>query len=388
MWNPWIVGLHVVSDGLIALSYFCIPMALVYFVRHRTDLPFNWVFWMFALFIVSCGTTHAMEIWTVWHAWYLAAGVIKAATAAVSVGTAVMLIPLLPRALALPSSEQLRVMNEQLSAEVAERRRVEEELRRTLAERNRSAAALEAANLELGSFTYSVSHDLRAPLRHIGGFARILTEDFAAEMSAEAQRHVRRIEEGAHRMGVLVDELLNLSHVGRQALSLHPASLNAVVEDVISLLQPEIAERKVRWKVASLPWAECDPVLMRQVFQNLIGNALKFTRPRECAAIEIDWRQEGEEMVISVADNGVGFDMQYADKLFGVFQRLHRTEDFEGTGVGLATVYRIIQKHGGRIWAESGLDQGARFFFSLRLAQAQPEAEPSRDGSGLAERHV
>jgi light-regulated signal transduction histidine kinase (bacteriophytochrome) len=172
-----------------------------------------------------------------------------------------------------------------------------------------------------------------------------------------------------------VDELLNLARVGRHALTLEVTSLNSLVEDVISLLQPEAEGRAVDWKIAKLPSAQCDPILIKQVFQNLVANALKFTRPRERAVIEISHRQENGQIAILIGDNGVGFNMKYTDKLFGVFQRLHRAEEFEGTGIGLATVKRIIHKHGGRVWAESELDKGATFYFTLEAepTQARPE---------------
>ena len=169
-------------------------------------------------------------------------------------------------------------------------------------------------------------------------------------------------------MGLLVDELLNLARVGRHALNLRDTNLTSLVEEVVSLLQPETEGRAVAWKIANLPSAECDPVLIKQVFQNLLANALKFTRKREPAIIEISSQQKNGQPVIVVRDNGVGFNMKYSDKLFGVFQRLHRPDEFEGTGIGLATVHRIIHKHGGRVWAEAELNRGATFFFTLGAA--------------------
>ena len=180
--------------------------------------------------------------------------------------------------------------------------------------------------------------------------------------------------EGTGRMGQLVDDLLNLGRVGRKELSLQVAGLHSIVDDVIASLKSDVGDRHVEWKIGDLPYVECDTSLMQQVFHNLLSNAVKFTRPRAHAVIEIGQERQNGRPAVYVRDNGVGFSMKYADKLFGVFQRLHRSEDFEGTGVGLATVQRIVQKHGGRIWAEGELDGGATFYFTLGTAEADQAA--------------
>jgi PAS domain S-box-containing protein len=252
-------------------------------------------------------------------------------------------------------------------------KRAEAELSRLNAELDervrRRTAELDAANKELEAFTYSVSHDLRAPLRHISGFSKILTEEYSSSLAPDAQHHLQRIQEGTRRMGLLVDDLLNLGRVGRHELRLQVTGLNSVVNEAVAELKAECEGRQVEWKIGSLPFVECDPGLMKQVFQNLLSNAVKFTRPRPRAVVEVGQKEEHGNSVVFVRDNGVGFSMKYADKLFGVFQRLHRPEDFEGTGVGLATVQRIVKKHGGRIWAEAELDKGATFFFTLGTSE-------------------
>jgi PAS domain S-box-containing protein len=642
LWDPRIVWLHVISDGLIALSYYCIPIILIYFIFKHRDRPFNRVFWMFGAFILACGTTHVMEIWNVWHGSYVLAGVVKAITAVVSVVTVAMLLPLIPKVISLPERLHLQEANLELEHEIAERKRAEQALKESLAAResavkelaeqkfaldqhaivavtdlqgtityvndrfsainqysreeaigrnyrivnsgyhpkeffqkmydtlgkgrvwhgeirNRAkdgsifwvaattvplldsggkprqyitirtditarkrleevrehlaavvessddaiisktlngmvtawnsgaerlfgyssaesvgkpmdrllplerateesdilariargervdhfetvrvrkdgkrvdisatispvkdssgaivgvakiarditqrktseveilklndeleekvklrTAQLEAANKELETFSYSVSHDLRAPLRHISGFSQLLVEEFGANLAPGARHYLDRIQAGTQNMGVLVDELLHLARVGRHALNRRTTNLKELVAEVITLLLPESEGRQVEWAISDLSTAQCDPVLVRQIFQNLLSNALKFTRPRAQAVIEVSCREEDGQPVFMVRDNGIGFNMKYVDKLFGVFQRLHRAEDFEGTGIGLATVQRIVHKHGGQVWAEGELDKGAAFYFTLGLGK-QAKSKNNRATAG------
>jgi light-regulated signal transduction histidine kinase (bacteriophytochrome) len=225
-------------------------------------------------------------------------------------------------------------------------------------------AELRDARKELEGLSYSVSHDLRAPLRHIKGYAQILAEDCGAALAPECGQHLARIQEGAQKMGEMLEELLNLSRLGRQPLVREQLLLEQAVRDAIHGLERENSSRQVEWKIGELPALSCDPILMRQLFYHLLANALKFTRPRSHAVVEVGTEQQAG-LVFFVRDNGVGFDMQYADRLFNIFQRLHPQEDFEGYGAGLALAQRIVHKHGGRIWAESAVDQGTTFFFTL-----------------------
>jgi PAS domain S-box-containing protein len=249
----------------------------------------------------------------------------------------------------------------------------------------RRTAQLETANKELEAFSYSVSHDLRAPLRHIGGFSKMLVEEFGSTLDPTAQRYLERIQTGTQKMALLVDELLNLARVGRHVLRLQSAELNSIVAEVITMLEPETEGRQVQWIVADLPAVDCDPVLVKQIFQNLLVNALKFSRRRTRAVIEVSCaeREETGQTVFMVRDNGVGFNMKYVDKLFGVFERLHGSDEFEGTGIGLVTVQRIVHKHGGRVWAEGEADKGAAFYFTLG-AEKQAEKSESRSNGATA----
>jgi PAS domain S-box-containing protein len=267
-----------------------------------------------------------------------------------------------------------------IGRDITDQKRAEAEIKalnNTLRER---MADVDTTNKELEAFTYSVSHDLRAPLRHVDGFSKLLLEEHQAELSPEAQGYVAIIRDSVLQMGMLIDDLLNLTRVGRTQLSMQVTGLNSLAEEVRADLTRANPDRMIEWKVETLPFVDCDPALMKQVFVNLLSNAVKFTRPRKSAVIEVGTVLQDGHPLVFVRDNGVGFSMKYVNKLFGVFQRLHRAEDFEGTGVGLATVQRIIRKHGGRVWAEAGLDKGATFYFTLGSGDDPQKEEPTHSG--------
>jgi light-regulated signal transduction histidine kinase (bacteriophytochrome) len=236
------------------------------------------------------------------------------------------------------------------------------EAERRILERQRE---LEAANNELDGFTYSVSHDLRAPLRAIDGFGRILIEDHAARLDAEGRRVLEVIRRNVGRMGQLIDDLLAFSRLGRDAMQPGRVDMTTLARTVLGEITAVETDRVIDARVAGLPDALGDPRLLRQVWVNLLGNAVKYTRQKSPAVIQVTGRAEDDEVVYTVKDNGVGFDMTYAGKLFMVFQRLHKASEFEGTGVGLALVQRIVARHRGRVWAEARPGEGAAFSFAL-----------------------
>ncbi len=257
---------------------------------------------------------------------------------------------------------ELGTRAEQMEAEVYLRAQEVAEANRHLAQ---LAARLETSNQELESFSYSVSHDLRAPLRVIDGFSLALLEDHGTSLPPEGQDLLTRVRQQAQRMAQLIDDLLEFSRLGRKPLDVASVDLAALARTVVQDLGQANTDRKLDVTVGELPPTMGDRALLRQVLTNLIGNAFKFTRQRPDAQVEIGWRDDNGECVYYVKDNGAGFDMRYASKLFGVFQRLHPAADFEGTGVGLALVQRIIHRHGGRIWGEGRVNEGATFSFTL-----------------------
>ena len=492
--NPSLIGMHLLCDLAIGFSFMAISVSLIYLVRRsKEDAPFSWKFVAFGVFMIACGATHFMEVWTLWTPVYWLSGAVKLMTAVASMTTAVILpaawrsewrkifrtrapeqrksdrademlllaVDAAPNAMVMLDDEgKITLVNSQteklfgyrreellgqpvdilvpprfrnkhpayraefmsdpraramgagrdlyglrkdgtefpveiglnpietnqgkwvLSAivDITERKRAEQEIQRLNQELEQRViertAALTAANGELEAFSYTVSHDLRAPLRQIAGFSNILAEECEPILSAESRRHLQRVQDGAQQMGVLIDDLLNLARIGRQVVSPRLTPLNWLIQAALEDLNSEASGRQIEWKIEDMGSAECDPGLLKQVFVNLLSNSIKYTRGRDPATIHIGQTRSNGERSIFVRDNGAGFEMEYAGKLFGVFQRLHKARDFEGTGVGLAIVRRIIQKHGGRVWAVAEPDKGATFFFTLPDSGEQPGGQP------------
>ncbi|MFI4980811.1 MAG: PAS domain S-box protein [Nevskiales bacterium] len=509
-WSPLLMITFVISDVLTFLAYFSMPVALVFFARRRADFPYRWLLWMFAAFIMACGTTHLMGAIVLWQPLYGLDALLKMITALLSVVTAAVLWRLIPLALELPSPTQLRLANEGLQAEVRVRQRAEEELRlakeaaeeslqkekmlmvsivessedaiigktlegivtswnraaekifgytaaeivgrsilaiipaerrdeeekvlatirhgesfrhfetqrvckdgskisisvtvspirdkegrivgaskiaRDISERKLAeariielnasleqrvcerTAELRAANEELDAFAYAVSHDLRAPLRAMSGFSRILEEDFASQLDDEARDCLDHIVKASDNMGRLIDGLLALSRVTRHDIERAPVDISAMAQRIRKELVRSDPMRVVDWKIEPglIVWG--DARMLESVMRNLLGNAWKYTATTDKPLIRVGTELVDGQRFICIADNGAGFDMAHSKELFQPFRRLHRQDEFPGLGIGLATVQRIVRRHGGTIHASAMPGQGASFFFTV------PEAE-------------
>jgi signal transduction histidine kinase len=333
-----LIALHMASDVLIWLSYVAIAFTLTLMVRKARGVPFHWMFLAFGTFIIACGFTHFMEVVTLWRPIYWLSGYVKAVTAVASLMTAVLLPGLIPKVAAMTEA-----------AAASEKNRVE----------------LEASNRELEAFSYSVSHDLRAPLRAIDGFSQAVLDDYRDKLDAQGAEDLQRVRAAAARMGALIDDMLTLSRTSRVEMSRISVDLSAVCEEVIAVLREEQPSRRVSVSIEPGLFVQADEGLMRVAMANLLGNAWKFSGRQAEAVIQFGTQVIDGERAFFVRDNGAGFDMKYVDKLFAPFQRLHTAESFPGTGVGLATVQRIIRRHGGKIWAEAEPGAGSTFYFVI-----------------------
>lgn len=342
--DPKLVWLHVTSDALIGLAYVSISLTLAYLVyRASRDIPFNWVFLAFGLFIVSCGLTHFMEVWVIWDSVYWLSGYVKVVTAAASVATAVALFPLLPKVFAF----------------IAEARK--SEARR---------AEIEQLNLELERFNYSVAHDLRAPLRGISGFGQALREDYAEELPPQARDYIQRMQDSAERMDGLISDLLKYATIGRQDLRLRPIDLKDVIAMSENFLRAEIEDSGAEIVVPpDLPRVRGDLTLLQVAFQNLIGNALKFVAPGVRPRVVISWTGTESTVTVRVTDNGLGVPPEAQERIFRIFERFHPTHP--GTGIGLPIVQRAVERLGGRVGVAPG-ESGAGTTFWVELPRADP----------------
>ncbi|WP_244329332.1 ATP-binding protein [Tolypothrix sp. PCC 7910] len=395
LWKPELVWLHILADTLIALSYYSIPLTLIYFVRKRDDIPFKVIFLLFGAFIISCGTTHLMEVWTLWHPVYWLSGAMKAITAIISLYTAITLIPLVPQALALPSPAQLEAAYMALKDENAERQRVEQELRKyketleelveqrtaELAKTNEQLQqeiiqrqqsqetmaellkAVKSANKDLNDFAYVVSHDLKAPLRGISSLSEWLLSDYGEQFDDEGQELITLLISRVKKMYALIDGILQYSRAGSYREEKTQVNLNDVVRDVIDLLAPP---ENIQIEITStLPIIIAETTRIKQIFQNLLSNAIKFIDKPE-GQIIINCTENNNYWQFSIADNGSGIEEKYFTKIFQIFQKLSNDDNSDSTGIGLSLVKKIVELYGGTVWVESEVGQGSKFFFTLK----------------------
>ncbi|NOT74438.1 MAG: hypothetical protein HOP08_05875 [Cyclobacteriaceae bacterium] len=361
VWTPLHGWIYILSDLFIWMSYFAIPLILGFFLFKKgiADIPFKTVFILFIVFILACGLTHLMDAAIFWWPAYKLSALLRFITAVVSVVTVVAMVKVIPHVLDLQTPAFLeRQIKERTKALV----QVNEQLGVEMIERKKTSDHLSATNAELMAFSYSVSHDLRSPLRSIHGFSQVLMEDYADKLDVEGKDHLKRICAASSRMGELIDDMLKLSKISQDQVMIKKIDLSAMVQEVVSdqiLRTPSI---KASFDIEEGIEAHADSKLLKIAIENLVDNAIKYSS--KVSQPMIQFGKIANENIYFIRDNGAGFDMKFADKLFGAFQRLHVGE-FDGSGIGLATVKRIILKHGGNVWADARINEGATFFFSI-----------------------
>jgi signal transduction histidine kinase len=415
-WLPEIVWLHVTSDILIALAYYSIPASLLYLASRRKDLNYKWMFMLFSAFILACGTTHILEVWTLWNPMYRLSGMVKLLTAAVSVATAALLVPLIPKALALPSPAQLREANQNLIAEIAERQKIEQQLveakdnlekqvakrtaelsksnallRQEVAERKRAEIELkmskeyaEAASRTKSEFLANMSHELRTPMNAIIGFSEILEDQLFGELNKRQTTYVGNIvRSGAHLLK-LINDILDLSKVeaGRMELDLQSIDVPAFVAEVTPTIEGLSAQKSQELTIdiePDLPPMTADLHKLEQILLNLLSNAIKYTP--EQGGVRINAHKLWDAIAISVSDTGVGINPEDQGRIFNLFEQVDSSyaRHHEGTGLGLALTRELVELHGGKIWVESGGEgKGSTFTFWIPL-EPKRRREPSQD---------
>lgn len=368
LWTSDVLWTNVLSDLVIALAYYSIPIALFFFVRRRKDLEYNWIFYLFAAFILACGTTHLMEAWNIWHADYRFAGLLKAGTAGVSILTALLLWPLIPKLLAIPSPQQLKDANKHLSKEIEERRNVERALRDLNLElENRvqqRTSALKRSNEDLERFAYVASHDLQQPARTISTMLELLDKKLAGKLGAEEENYMTLVRQGSVKMSELIKALLDYSRLNARPTAFGLVDCDGVLDEALRSLDAAISASGVKITRGKLPSVTADKIQLLQFFQNMLGNAIKY-RAKENPTIHVECKETMDHQIISVRDNGIGIDPRYHDRIFEMFKRLHSDEAYPGTGMGLAICRRIADAHGGELRLESDEGKGTCFYFSL-----------------------
>ena len=351
LWNGPVLWSTVVADAVICLAYYSIPLVLFAFARRRRDVPFNAIFVIFGVFIMACGTTHLLDVITVWNPVYRLAALVKLLTAAVSVTAVAMLIPILPQALALPS---LQAAHERLS-------RTSDELRRS--------------NAELEQFAYVASHDLQEPLRMVSVYIDLLRERHSASLDQQGVDYLRKTAEGAERMQSLIASLLAFARIDQAPVTAVACDAQLALADALGNLAPILGASRAVVTHGDLPRVRMDRTQLTQVFQNLISNAVKFRKPEGGAPqVRIGCALRDGAVVFSVADDGIGIDAAYFERIFVVFQRIHDRGAYAGSGIGLASVRKIVERHGGRVWVESQPGQGSTFHFSVSAAAQEPRS--------------
>jgi chemotaxis family two-component system sensor kinase Cph1 len=353
IWQPLMLWPHVISDALICVAYYSIPVILFAFARQRRDIPFSSIFVIFGVFIMACGTTHLLEVISVWYPVYRLSAVVKIITAIVSVMAVYMLIPILPKALALPS---LQAANEQLQKTSGELRR---------------------SNAELEQFAYVASHDLQEPLRMVSMHVELLKRRHGSQLDETGKSYLAQAAAGTERMRQLMASLLTFARIDQVPLPSGLTDANLALADALSNLSVMIATQQAVLTQGTLPSVRMERTQLVQVLQNLVANAIKFRRADVARpTVHVTAVRSGREVVFSVQDNGIGIEAAHFERIFIVFQRIHDRESYDGSGIGLASVKKIVERHGGRVWLESQPGIGSIFHFSV-LADEHPPGAPS-----------